>query len=617
MEMDFLKYYNNELYYLREAAEKFAEENPQIAQQLSLEGFTCADPYIERLLEGVAYLAARVHYELDSEFPKFTQTLINNIFPDYFLPCPSASVVNFAPDFSDDDIINGVKIQRGTILNTHYRGQNGTPCTFTTTQDVTLWPITVENASYSTENIYDYANMDGVINPRAVLSVDLKTERGLKFSNLSTDSLDFYLTGASMKVLMDLHEQIFTDLLMVVIEFEDDEKHKYRIRLVDIDTQVEPIGHKEEHALLPSNLRNYSGYRLLKEYFSFPKKFLFFRILKLQDAFKQINAEKIRISFVLRDSSVLLETSVSKKIFSLYSTPVINLFEKRLDRQVYSTTKTELLINADNVKLFDYEIIRLEKVEGFDSFNNKTINFRPFYKVSEYDKYSKGKNLYYSYRRKLIRDKKKVKAGCDTYLSILDLHSSFSDKLVTEIAISALCSNRMIPTGIQIGSSAKSDFSLNEHFPIKGAKFIEVLTAPNYSALKRASDWAIINHLKINYQSIINQNSEKNTEILKDLLKLYASNNSLRDRKQINGINSVKIKKDITTIESAHGISFGTGIMLDLVFEEESYSDSGFFILANLIHIVIKNSIAINTLLETKVMSNLRGEIKKWKSSLL
>ena len=45
--------------------------------------------------------------------------------------------------------------------------------------------------------------------------------------------------------------------------------------------------------------------------------------------------------------------------------------------------------------------------------------------------------------------------------------------------------------------------------------------------------------------------------------------------------------------------------------------DSGFFILANLIHIVIKNSIAINTLLETKVMSNLRGEIKKWKSSLL
>ncbi len=64
-----LKYYNRELQYMREMGGEFAEEFPKIAGRLGLNAFECADPYVERLLEGFAFLAARVQLKVDAEFP--------------------------------------------------------------------------------------------------------------------------------------------------------------------------------------------------------------------------------------------------------------------------------------------------------------------------------------------------------------------------------------------------------------------------------------------------------------------------------------------------------------------------------------------------------------------
>ena len=43
---------------LRESGAEFAREFPKIAGRLALEEFSCADPYVERLIESFAFLAA-------------------------------------------------------------------------------------------------------------------------------------------------------------------------------------------------------------------------------------------------------------------------------------------------------------------------------------------------------------------------------------------------------------------------------------------------------------------------------------------------------------------------------------------------------------------------------
>ena len=89
MDPRLLRYYNLELQHLRESGAEFAQEFPKIAARLGMHGLEVADPYVERLLEGVAFLAARVHLKLDAEFPRFTQALLETIYPHYLSPIPA------------------------------------------------------------------------------------------------------------------------------------------------------------------------------------------------------------------------------------------------------------------------------------------------------------------------------------------------------------------------------------------------------------------------------------------------------------------------------------------------------------------------------------------------
>ena len=82
MDPRLLRYYNQELRYLREMGGEFAREFPKIAGRLGMEGMEVADPYVERLIEGCAFLAARVQLKQDAEFPQLAQRLIEMISPE-------------------------------------------------------------------------------------------------------------------------------------------------------------------------------------------------------------------------------------------------------------------------------------------------------------------------------------------------------------------------------------------------------------------------------------------------------------------------------------------------------------------------------------------------------
>ncbi len=91
-----LNFYNIELQHLRETAAEFAREYPKIAGRLALDRDakeSCPDPFVERLIEGFAFLAARVHLKLDAEFPRFTHSIMETVYPHYLSPTPSMAVV--------------------------------------------------------------------------------------------------------------------------------------------------------------------------------------------------------------------------------------------------------------------------------------------------------------------------------------------------------------------------------------------------------------------------------------------------------------------------------------------------------------------------------------------
>ena len=143
MDPRLLDYYKRELQHLRELGGEFAREFPKIAGPASgSTAFECADPYVERLLEGFAFLAARVQLKLDAEFPRFTQHLLEMVYPHYLAPTPSMAVVQLQPNLREGALADGFVVPRGTVLRSRLGKRRAdrlrVPHRRTTS---TLWPL--------------------------------------------------------------------------------------------------------------------------------------------------------------------------------------------------------------------------------------------------------------------------------------------------------------------------------------------------------------------------------------------------------------------------------------------------------------------------------------------
>ena len=139
MSESLLPYYNRELGAIRKLAGEFAEAYPKVAARLRVTPEAVDDPYVERLLEGVAFLAARVQQRLDDELPEFSETLLEMLSPHLLAPVPSMTTLRLGPA---PDAQAPLRVPRGLMLETE--PVRGEPVRFQTCHDVTIWPVAVE-----------------------------------------------------------------------------------------------------------------------------------------------------------------------------------------------------------------------------------------------------------------------------------------------------------------------------------------------------------------------------------------------------------------------------------------------------------------------------------------
>src|SRR3981081_1924931 len=142
MDREFLDLYNRELQLLYEQAREFAEEYPGIAERLRGVMAERTDPMAAGLLEGAAFLAARVQLKLKHEFPEFTNNLLEQLIPNYLAPTPSAMLAKALPSFGDKALREGYPIARGWYLDATFRQlDRQIACRYRLCSDVIIWPF--------------------------------------------------------------------------------------------------------------------------------------------------------------------------------------------------------------------------------------------------------------------------------------------------------------------------------------------------------------------------------------------------------------------------------------------------------------------------------------------
>lgn len=614
MDRRFLDLYNRELAHLRVMGAEFAKQFPKIAGRLGgLDEFqVCQDPFVERLLEGFAFLAARVQLKLDAEFPRFTQSLIETICPHYLAPTPSMCMVQFEPEYDEKGLADGFTFPAGSSLNSKLGQSDQTRCEYRTAHDVTLWPIKLKQADYCTREL---ASLDipAVPNVKAGLRLRIQTTAGLRFSELKLDSLNLHLIGAG-EVPMRLYEQFFAKAEAIVVQPVTRPVKWHKV----IDSScIRRMGFENKQKLLPYDARSFQGYRLLHEYFAFPERFMFVELTGLGDAVSRCDENQVDVIVLFQESNVELEGVMSVDNFGLFCSPAVNLFEKRLDRIPVSDKHFEFHVVPDRTRARDFEVYKLTKVVGYGARSDLTQEFLPFYLAKDVGDSING---YYAVNRVSIPEAQKATtkarrsrtyAGSETYISLVDQHAAPYSTDVKQLGMEALCTNRDLPLHMPVGIGG-SDFTMEKTAPCTSVRCIGSPTSPKPSHAEGEFAWRVINHLSLNYLSLNDTNGGEGVSALRDILRLYSDTGDVQSRKQIDGLKSISSKPITRRITSLKSIAFARGLEITITLEESAFEGTGVFLLGAVLEQFFAKYVSINSFTETVVKTLERGEIVRW-----
>lgn len=610
MDPRLLEYYNRELQFMRETGAEFARAYPRVAARLSLDELECSDPYVERLLEGFALLAARVQLKLDSRHPQFTQQLMELIYPGFLAPIPAAAIVEITPDLEEGSLKEGVLIPRGSSLKTPLGKGERTSCEFRSSQDVTLWPLTVTDAKYlAGTGAVTGQGLSVDSRTRAAIRLRLATTGGIPFSSLPLDALTFYIK-ATPGVASRIYEQMHANCIGVRVRSLPGQQPEASLP----PNSVVEVGFDDRSALLPVPRAGFAGFRLLQEYFILPERFLFVQITGLAGALPTCRSGELEITLLLDRLQPALENALDAAHFRLNCTPIINLFPKSCGRVELHGRDVEYHVLPDRNRPQDFEVYGIEKVTGISREGGGHFPVEPFYSAAHRSAANEERAYYTVQRRPRLASMRQTRTGERTsylgnecFISVADSAQRFARGEAPQADVDALCTNRDLPIHASFGKG-RTDFLLESGAPVASIRCITGPTAPRAAPSWGESSWRLISHLSLNYLSLESQG----VGLLRDFLALYADPNDSVATRQIEGVRAISFAPVVRRMPVPGPISHGRGLRIDIELDDAAFEGTGLLPLSAALERFFARYISLNSFTQLRLLSTTRGEIKQW-----
>ena len=634
MDRRFLGYYETELRFLRDLGGEFAASHPAIAGRLALDPNSCADPYVERLLEGVAFLAARVQLKLDAEFPRFTEHLLDVLLPDFLAPTPSMAIVRLTPDQTSGDLAAGYRVAAGTRLTSRLGPRMQTRCSFTTAHDVTLFPIEIAEAHYLTGNTLNAAGFGRGRGAKAAFTLRLATKPERPFRELDLDRLVLHLLAGGRHPWR-LYEALVGHGVALLAR----EPGGSWSTLLDREP-ARRIGFADDEALLPPARTGFSGYRLLREYFSFPERFLFVALEGLKAAVKAAQGSVLDLAVLLDASDPALEEGISSEDLTLFATPAINLFERLLEPARIDRRRRDLHLVADRLRPLDFEVHSVMAVSGEGAAG--PLPFRPLYALAHPDDQAAGGAYYTLERRQRLATEQELRrsvgprrqdpragttrsgyVGGELYLALVDGNAPPWPEGIDRLHVKARCTNRDLPLFMPL-VQGQTHFDVDGGPPVSSVQCLGEPTrprpslasadpaAPSFGRTPGETPWRLVSHLALHHLSLVDSADGEGAVALRQLLQLYAAFAEPAVARQVDALRSVTSRAVVDRLPMVGPITFGRGLEIVVELEERGIDGGSAFGLGGVLEAFFRRYVALNTFTRTVVRTTERGEIMRW-----
>jgi type VI secretion system protein ImpG len=583
-----LPYYDRELTAIHRLATEFAEAYPKIAGRLRLSPGGVDDPHVARLLDGVAFLAARVHHRLDDEFPELTDALLGMLYPHYLSPVPSCMVARL--DCAADLQLPDTR-PVGTALETE--PVRGEALRYRTTAPVTLWPIEVENIRLTGLPIVAPAN-PAATGAVAALRITLKCAMPeMTFAQLGVDRLRFFLQGPSNQTL-PLYELLGGHVLSMAFADSATDPNPVIVPA----TSVQPAGFADDEALLPWSARGFSGFRLLTEYFAFPEKFLFIDIENIERKTMISGGNRLEVFIYLDRAVSELERTIGQQSMVLGCVPIVNLFSRRCEPIAVTHTQTEYRIVPDARRPHFAEVWSIERVRETRP-DGSTRPWRPFHRLTESDPDPAAPGGFYHPTRRTAAP---GVSGTEVFLTPHDPGFDPSAPGDAVLSVDALCLNRDLPTDLPYGGGRPSLRLVEGAASVAAVTPVTPPTTTLRPPLRENGFWRLISHLSLSHLSVTG--GAGGADALKEVLRLYAFRDTPETTTAIEALMSVTSQPGAARAPGRMG-AFCRGLDVTLEFDPRAWQVGGLFLLASVLERFLALHATINSFTRTRAV--LRG----------
>jgi type VI secretion system protein ImpG len=147
-------------------------------------------------------------------------------------------------------------------------------------------------------------------------------------------------------------------------------------------------------------------------------------------------------------------------------------------------------------------------------------------------------------------------------------------------------------------------------------KAVRVVAGPTEPEEARAGAsrvaWQLINHLSLNYLSLVDRDEKEGAAALRQMLALYADTGEPAVRRQIEGVRSIASRPITRRLPGPGPMAFGRGLEIALTCEESAFEGTGVFLLAAVLERFFARYVSINSFTETVLHTVERGEVKRW-----
>jgi type VI secretion system protein ImpG len=595
---ELLRYFEEELGLFGLYAREFRSRFPKPAGDLHIAGETYEDPSVARLIQSVALMSARIKKRLDDDYPKFTEALLESLYPHYLRPMPSYTVAQVAPGPSPAADVT--RLPRGLSLRSTAVEQ--TICQFRTAYEVTLAPVTVAKAEFSP-----------LMNAPRTVGLPRGVTAGVSITIASTNPAFDLAAGAlqSLRVFVDgdpflraaLLDALFMRSVAAFVQAEPDAGWRALERI-----PLRLAGFGEDEAMIPFPQRSHPAFRLLGEYFTYPEKFHFVDIelgelLALLPARCQRFTLHLALSGVASDSpEARLLSSLSHKNLLPGCAPVINLFDRPGVPLQLSHTSADYALIADVTHASAYEVYSVDDVrlvrEGAGS--GRVTVFSPLYAVRQDTPPGAARNYWLTRRDEATAA---VSPGHEMRICLLDSEFKPSSAAGATLSTELTCSNRDLPALLRYGHP-EGDLRADG---VAGSHPVRMLRRPSPSyrfGLDNGAHWRLVSHLALNHARL----TDAGLPDFQKMLALYDLPRSPISQRQIAGIVGLAHGTVRAWVKTLPASTLMPGIAIRMTIDEQAFVGSSLYVFAQVMDRYFAMNSQLNCFTQLELVSEQTGQ---------